>query len=429
MNPIWFRLVRGMVDILLVIWFFSTVRPEATPIRRSRHLFGHCCLLATLPIYLLLPELTSILFRSLSRILAYALYLRLSKEIRVRRCIYFSLIAWLSFNICSNVFLSSPLRVWFFATDPSLLPSALSFLMYIILLFLIRKAIPLEHIPRPGNFRILFALLLMLTQLFLRHVLDIVEVSSVPHSTDLAFCLILTQLLLGASLPLFEQFQARSEQSTREKIASLSNEYRYETALCRQEAKEDVRRMHHDMQNHLLAIQQLSGDNNRLNSYISALVSDLNDHNQPFETGNTLIDGLMSKKIKAAEPDSISFGVNLDLRPCSYVEDMDLCVIFGNLLDNAIEASKKVSDIRRRSVLIKSHQAAGNLVITFSNFYEGTLRLTDDLPQTTKSSPLHHGIGLSNVRRSAEKYGGALTVQLADSQRVLVSVFLPVEMP
>lgn len=144
------------------------------------------------------------------------------------------------------------------------------------------------------------------------------------------------------------------------------------------------------------------------------------------QTGNELLDGLLSSKIRACAKAEIDFIAELDFRPCAYMEDIDICVIFGNILDNAIEAAEQVLDSQERSILLKGRQEANQYIVTCSNYYAGELHLSDGLPKTTKSDRSSHGIGLSSVQRSVKKYGGVLSLQTTDEHRLILTILLPI---
>lgn len=426
MSLFWTRTIHWLLDVALAVWFFLPLKPQQTrtPARQAGALV---CLLAPFPIYVFVEAIPFYSIRFFVRSMAYFLYLRLEKGFSYRRCIYYALITWLSFNICYNIFLTPGLRNWFLMDHISHLPGIILVdILYAVLITLIRSIIPFDRIPEPKSFRICFALLLSAAELFIKEVSDMVSLGKIQWPDSLSLYLLLIQLLLGFSLVLFERYQSGRDQAARDRLSIVASEYRYQSTLAQQQAAEDVRRLHHDMKNHLLAIRQLTGDNDRLNSYVKSLMDELGDYEFQTETGNSLLNGLLSEKVRTAEREGIDISVQVDFRPYhDQMEDMDLCVIFGNLLDNAIEASRKLSDPSRRSVLVKSHVAAGNLVLTFSNFYEGPLHIIEGLPQTTKADRISHGIGLSSVRRSVEKYGGVLSLRTTPEQRLFLTIVFP----
>lgn len=426
MNLAWMRMARWALDVILAVWFFLPLKARKNP-PVSHRIAALICLLATFPIYVFAGVFPFYPVRFFLRFLAYFLFLRLEKGLSWQRCGYYALILWLSFNICFNILISTDLQDWFFLPQLAQLPGVvLVNLLYVVLITLIREAIPFRYIPEPGGFRIGFALLLSAAQLFIKEVSDMAAEGQIKGPPSFSLYLLLIQLLLGVSLVLFERYQSSSDRANQEQIATIASEYRYQSAMVQHQAAEDIRRLHHDMKNHLLAILQLSGDNERLDSYVKSLMDEIGSYELRAETGNALLNGLVSEKMRLAEREGIDLSVQVDFAPCNeMIKDIDICIIFGNLLDNAIEASCRLSDTARRSILVKSHIAAENMIITFSNFYEGVLQFSDSLPKTTKADKKGHGIGLSSVRRSVEKYGGVLSLDTVNDQRLVLTILLP----
>lgn len=118
--------------------------------------------------------------------------------------------------------------------------------------------------------------------------------------------------------------------------------------------------------------------------------------------------------------------INADLTPFSAVSDFDQCTIFGNILDNAIEACSKVQHKDARYIYLRSRPYAGYTVFTLSNSYEGSRTDASGRFLTTKKDVNNHGYGLSNVRAAVEKHGGVLHVHAnQEKQEFQLSIMLP----
>ncbi len=190
-------------------------------------------------------------------------------------------------------------------------------------------------------------------------------------------------------------------------------------------AEEDVKRIHHDMKNHLIVLQKLIAQNENAASYVQDLMEEISGYGNLAETGNQLLNGLISEKMYQAAQSRIDLNACFDFTAGAFLDPMDVCAIFGNALDNAMEASKKVKDAERRSILVKCKTHSGNLVITFKNYFEGELKLHDTLPVSTKTGHLH-GIGLNSIRRSVEKYGGSMAAECDAYHNFILTVVLPI---
>lgn len=106
--------------------------------------------------------------------------------------------------------------------------------------------------------------------------------------------------------------------------------------------------------------------------------------------------------------------MNIDMADCS--------IIFGNILDNAIEACRLIRSPEQRRISVKLLYKKNMLVCGFSNSMNQDVPVRAGFP-TTKPSPEQHGLGLSNVREAAAKYGGNLNIR-AEQGRFEVSFVL-----
>ena len=99
----------------------------------------------------------------------------------------------------------------------------------------------------------------------------------------------------------------------------------------------------------------------------------------------------------------------IDGEKLSFLEEGDLYCLFGNLVDNALEAVKDIEEPERRVVNLVVKQKDGLLLVQEENYFDGTLVFRDGLPVTTKEDKDYHGFGMRSLRLIARKYGGELT--------------------
>ena len=174
----------------------------------------------------------------------------------------------------------------------------------------------------------------------------------------------------------------------------------------------ESRKIRHDINNHLLAINALieTGNIEQAKRYISEVQEQTDLAAMPVKTGRDVLDALLFKKTEqAAEKGAaIQYEVSCPLLDCS-ISDYDLCTIFGNILDNAIEAAKAGERI---SVSIsKQHDM---LYISCENPFEGELKRRGDRIVTTKKDFTAHGFGLMRIRETAKRCGGDVNITAED---------------
>ncbi len=141
------------------------------------------------------------------------------------------------------------------------------------------------------------------------------------------------------------------------------------------------------------------------------------------ETGNHLLDVLLTEKSLYCEQNGISFSCMIDGARLSFLRDGDLYCLFGNIVDNALEAARQIPDRERRVVNLVVKTKGGILLIQEDNYYTGELEFRDGLPQTTKEDRDCHGFGMQSIRMIVHHYGGELTASAEEGIYHLSIVF------
>ena len=95
-----------------------------------------------------------------------------------------------------------------------------------------------------------------------------------------------------------------------------------------------------------------------------------------------------------------------------FMNEAELYSLFGNAIDNAITAVRKVEDESRRYIGLNVSQLKGFVKVNIHNYYEGELNFSEEgLPLTTKADKENHGFGMKSIRYIVEKYGGTVSVK------------------
>jgi len=180
---------------------------------------------------------------------------------------------------------------------------------------------------------------------------------------------------------------------------------------------QETRLLWHDFNNHLLAVKALyeNGHEAQAAKYIDDLSEQSYARLLPAKSGSDTLDLLLFKKHQQANEMGVTvrFKVGCSLAGLAITE-YDMCSLFGNILDNAIEAVRKVK-IADAEVLLRVEQQNSMLYICCENPYEGELIKQDGELKTTKKDTTKHGIGLSSIKHICKKYNGSLEVETADN--------------
>lgn len=219
----------------------------------------------------------------------------------------------------------------------------------------------------------------------------------------------------GVGLAAYISDSLRTEYGARELEAKLSY-YKDKT-----EEEERVRRAYHDMKNHLLILQAQAEDSQEIRRSIESLQEEIEGYEAYCHTGNDFLDVVIRDKIRAARSRNIDFQEMIRFGDGGFMEPLDISTIFGNALDNAIEASEKMAE-SMRLITVRAARIHDMMVIAVEN------NMQPDTPvyeRTSKKDTLMHGFGIANIQSAAERYGGQCTTKAGDGKFVL-KVVIPI---
>ena len=178
-----------------------------------------------------------------------------------------------------------------------------------------------------------------------------------------------------------------------------------------------IRGMRHDMKNTISVIMQLAaGKEEGLQVYLEELSRTMDRLEFRFKTGNTVVDTLLNMKYHEAVRKMPKFGMDakhLMFPQELHIRSYDIGVILGNALDNGIEACRRMSEKDAHAevfIRLSSLQKGNLLILKVENSFDGWIarKGQDEFPVTGKADKNSHGIGLANIKSTAEKYQGAM---------------------
>jgi len=172
-----------------------------------------------------------------------------------------------------------------------------------------------------------------------------------------------------------------------------------------------MRGWRHDYHNHIQVMKAHLhfGRSAELDTYLKELDKDLVSVDTIIKSGNIMLDAILNSKLSLAAARKIGVNAKAAAPGAISISDIDLCVIVGNLLDNAIEACLKLEDEATRFIRVYIGTFKGQLYISVSNSAAAGIKRLDGRYQTTKSGS--HGFGLMRVDRVVQKYGGYVNRQ------------------
>ena len=169
----------------------------------------------------------------------------------------------------------------------------------------------------------------------------------------------------------------------------------------------------HDLRHHMVAISEFLGNKDAAaaQEYLNRLCNSYDDSSIPTVCRNQSADALICHYVKLAKQQNISFVTELHLPDDLAIDDLDLCVIMGNCLENAIEACNKIKGADPRFINISTTITKGYLVIKIANSFNGLVQHQNDGFFSSKEGT-DHGIGLASVKTLVAKYQGYCSTSL-----------------
>lgn len=176
-----------------------------------------------------------------------------------------------------------------------------------------------------------------------------------------------------------------------------------------EESIEQIHTLKHDMKNQLMGLYDLVTEeqSQEVKEKLKSMVADVTELEDKVYSMNPVINAVLKIKIAKAEAEKITVEAMTLVPKRMNIEIGDYGVLYGNLLDNAIEACMKVNP-SERYIRVRSKYQAGTLMLEIKNSKEN---ISNPGLKTTKQDKRMHGRGIQSVRKASEKYGGVLVLK------------------
>ena len=231
---------------------------------------------------------------------------------------------------------------------------------------------------------------------------------------DAHFRLIAFFFMCGSTLlALWTVFLHVSSESNLRKAEHLQQAMKDAYLISRRKAEMDaqIMRMYHDIKHQLTAVVDAeSGDMQK--RCAGRLLEQAERYEAIPYTGNAVLDSLLSSKKQAADSKGIALQLMMQRMDYGFMDELDLCALLGNALDNAIEAAEKNRE--DRSIRVKSAVIRDVWVLKVENRFEQEPVREGGRIVSSKADRAMHGIGLQSIQYCAQKYGGRMEITTAE---------------
>lgn len=227
--------------------------------------------------------------------------------------------------------------------------------------------------------------------------------------------------LLYLQSALFKKSSMRKELET---IQLLWHQQKGQYQLSK-ETIELINHKCHDLKHQVQAIRAVKDEKER-ETYLEKIEKSVQIYSAIVRKGNEILDTILTEKSLICENSGIHINCVADGSLLAFMNPVDLYTLFGNALDNAIEAVRKLESKEKRVIDIMLYERQSFLMLQIVNPMCGEVKFEDGLPLTTKAKNGYHGYGMKSMLHTIQKYEGHLTTEVKNGC-FYFNVMLPLE--
>lgn len=215
-------------------------------------------------------------------------------------------------------------------------------------------------------------------------------------------------------ISLFLQFSVLDRKEMQREIDTLQQLHKVEQRhyILFKENVDAINVKCHDLKHQ---ISRISMSGNAKDSVINEIENALMIYDSKTKTGNEILDIVLTEKRLICANNGISFSCMVDGKHLSFMSDPDICSLFGNALDNAIEAAMRIENPANRSIGMTVKTSRGFLSVRIRNRFDGNVLCDGELFRTSKGDAINHGYGLKSIKSIVQRYEGYFSVVIENN--------------
>lgn len=189
--------------------------------------------------------------------------------------------------------------------------------------------------------------------------------------------------------------------------------------------QKQIRKLRHDLNNHLMVVGRLldSGQRDEAEAYFRKLSDTVLEGSRTF-CKNGVVNAVLTAKYDKISEKGIDSFFNISIDGILMIDDVSLCTVFANTLDNALEACMKIENEDERWISVKAgYTENGYFSYEITNSKCNEVKMRRERFITDKADPMSHGVGISSVKEIVEKYDGTIDISFtADEFKVVILI-------
>lgn len=238
--------------------------------------------------------------------------------------------------------------------------------------------------------------------------------SAIFEMIYMVIALILLFVINFTTFYLYEKLSMMYQERLEKVFLEQENIYYNNQFELIQTSLKSVKSFKHDLLNHLSAIKILiqKDEKEKVLDHIVKMTDSCYVIKEYAKSGNIVIDSMINFKLQQAEEDNIKINVWLNIPTNLNITSFDLVIILGNILDNAIHATKKLHS--HRNIDLRMSYNKGRLIVKLENTFDGKILFDGDKILSIDKNNDEHGLGIGNVKGCIKNYNGTMDIEITE---------------
>lgn len=252
---------------------------------------------------------------------------------------------------------------------------------------------------------------------------NLYKAPNVDHTLDMISNVYIFYIIIMTFI-LFDVLTRQAEERLRFNLSEHQLDLQLKHYRDLNETRNVVRGIWHDLKNHLISINELalSGNCDLVINYVQGLNGQIEKTTNVIDTGNIVLDAIVCRKREKALENDINMDIRVLLPENIGIDPIDISIVLGNTLDNAIEACARLKDDKiSKKIWVEIYCRGSYFIVTIVNSSEECLLDEKGNLKTTKSNNERHGFGIQNIKKVIEKYNGNIVTEYNNNTFTLIA--------
>ena len=210
---------------------------------------------------------------------------------------------------------------------------------------------------------------------------------------------------------LYAHYVSCRHNAVRKELEAVQNALQSQYTQYKQsrESLDLINMKHHDLK-HQIEYLKTEQDAEKRKEFLEQIENDIKSFELQNKTGNAVLDTILTGKSLYCYKHGITMTCVADGKLLDFMEVIDICNVFGNALDNAIESVLRIQDKEKRLIHVTVSQVNSFVMIRIENYYEDELKTDGENYVTTKNDKNYHGYGIKSIKYTVDRYDGAVYI-------------------